>query len=143
MSFSVNVRGQQLIDAVFGERGRGQRYLPDYLRDWVLDEPVKFTDSLSGKLNPTADAGDGARMVMREALAFPGAGAERRRDRNDERHGEPERVRTCDDEHGHDAGHDEIEIGAGHEPGDERQETRADRDNRQEERSAIRQRLCP
>ncbi|WP_418024075.1 hypothetical protein ACNKFW_05600 [Paracoccus sp. TD-10] len=78
-SFSVNVRGQQLIDAVFGERGRGQRYLPDYLRDWVLDEPVKFTGSLRGKLNPTADAGDDARMVMREALAFPGAGAERRR----------------------------------------------------------------
>ena len=77
-SFSVNVRGQQLIDAVFGERGPGKRPLPDYLRNWVLNEPVNFTASLRRKLNPTADAGDDARMVMREALAFPGAGAERR-----------------------------------------------------------------
>lgn len=78
-SFSVNVRGQQLIDAVFGERGQGRLHLPDYIRDWVLDKPVNFTASLRRKLNPTADAGDDARMVMREALAFPGAGAERRR----------------------------------------------------------------
>src|SRR6185437_16148232 len=33
-SFSVNVRGQQLIDAVFGERGQGRLHLPDYLRAW-------------------------------------------------------------------------------------------------------------
>jgi len=78
-SFSVNDRGQQLIDAVFGERGQGQLYLPDYLRNWVLDEPVNFTASLRRKLNPTTDAGGDARMVMREALAFPGVGAERRR----------------------------------------------------------------
>lgn len=78
-SFSVNARGQQLIDAVFGESGRGKRYLPDHLRDWVLNEPVNFTASLCQRLNPTADAGDDARKIMREALAFPGAGAERRR----------------------------------------------------------------
>ncbi|SMX50947.1 hypothetical protein [Actibacterium lipolyticum] len=78
-SFSVNIRGQQLIDAVFGERGQGRLHLPDYLRDWVLDKPVNFTSSLRRKLNPTTDAGDDARIAMREALAFPGAGAERRR----------------------------------------------------------------
>ncbi|WP_338810417.1 hypothetical protein V2V90_16465 [Agrobacterium leguminum] len=78
-SFSVNDRGQQLIEAVFGARGKDRLYLPDYLRDWVRDEPVNLTASLRQKLNPTAVVGDDARSVMREALAFPGRDAERRR----------------------------------------------------------------
>ncbi|PWW03823.1 hypothetical protein DFR52_101511 [Hoeflea marina] len=78
-SFSVNARGHELIEAVFGEKGQGRRYVPAYLRDWVRGEPDNFTTSLRQKLNPTSDAGQNARKVMREALAFPGPDAERRR----------------------------------------------------------------
>ncbi|MBD8651069.1 hypothetical protein IFT66_08270 [Rhizobium sp. CFBP 13726] len=69
-SFSVNARGRLLIDAVFGDGGPGQKHLPKYLRDWVKRSNVKFTGSLRSKLNPTSDAGEDARKVMREAMGF-------------------------------------------------------------------------
>ncbi|MBY5404683.1 hypothetical protein [Rhizobium leguminosarum] len=71
-SFSVNARGRLLIDAVFGIGGPGQKNLPKYLRDWVNGSDVNFTRSLRSRLNPTSDAGEDARKVMREALSFAG-----------------------------------------------------------------------
>ncbi|MDO5643428.1 MAG: hypothetical protein Q4G26_13715 [Paracoccus sp. (in: a-proteobacteria)] len=78
-SFSVNARGHQLIDAVFGKWGEGKQRLPYNLLEWVLNKPVNFTPSLRRKLDPTAEAGYDARMIMREAMVFHGPGADRRR----------------------------------------------------------------
>lgn len=71
-SFSVNAKGQLLIDAVFGNGGPGQKNLQKSLRDWVNGRDVNFTPFLKRKLNPTSEAEEGARKVMREAIGFMG-----------------------------------------------------------------------
>ncbi|MER8649646.1 hypothetical protein [Mesorhizobium sp. M0586] len=65
--FSINARGQQLIDAVFD----GRKSLPDCLVSWVRGQEVEFTSSLRVQLDPTTEIREAARKVMREALSFP------------------------------------------------------------------------
>ena len=87
--------------------------------------------------------GEVARLLETAAIADEQSRlrAETRGDGRHQRHGEPERVRAGDDEHRHQPFDGKRAGRSDREPDDERERARDDRDDRQQERGAVGQRL--